>query len=185
MDKIWEWKHHSVYGKDDWVVKIPKETTPISWKQAQNSLRFFQDNFPDFIPETYLEKGFQEIPYFVTQKRVNGILLAEHLALISLPPDIWAKLREFTERAYSIILKDGRWFDIIGTPSNPENKWSWKWCTNFITNPESWEIQFIDTIAWSSSLILPRALCKIGTVIAPSYRKRKELTHKLLLEIPT
>jgi len=77
-----------VYGKDDWVVKIPKETTPISWKQAQNSLRFFQDNFPDFIPETYLEKGFQEIPYFVTQKRVNGILLAEHLALISLPPDI-------------------------------------------------------------------------------------------------
>jgi hypothetical protein len=185
MDKIWEWRHHSVYGDNDWVVKIPKKTTPITWRQAKNSLNFFEENFPEFIPETHLEKWWKEIPYFVTQKRVHGVLLAEHFALMSLSPDIWEKLREFTERAYTIILNDGRWFDIIGTPTNPIHKWNWEWCTNFITNPESGSIHFIDTIAWSSSLSLPSMLCKIGLIIAPSYRKRKELTYKLLWEIPS
>ncbi len=186
MEIIWEWAHHTVYSQDsNWVVKIPRNWNPISWNQANNSLAFFQEYFSTYMPETHLEKWRKDIPYFVLQKRVHGILLCNYLSDDDIMPssDILSKLKIFTERAYKIIQDQWRGFDIIGTPIHPKDKRQWSGCTNFMVSPENSELFFIDSIAWSKTLSLPSLVCKIWSKIIPAYKKRERLTKQLLLDL--
>jgi hypothetical protein len=96
MEKIWEWKHHKVYlREDDWIMKIPKWRSCIFWKQATLSQDFFNRHFHAYIPETFIEKGSKGVPYYVFQKRVSGVTLSEYLQVATFSPEILTSPQNF------------------------------------------------------------------------------------------
>lgn len=182
MQFIWEGKHHQVYFWDDeYVLKIPKKDTNISYEQAKKSVRFFEEEFGEYFPETMVLSWNGEYPYQVKQKRVNGVILGDFLRHEWMSPKIWHVLSSFAEKALQVLEWKIIGFDIIGTPPSPELKGKWDGCTNIIVHPDDEHISFIDNVIPSRAIwrsyIVNRLLQSFW------YRRRKMLYSSLIQDL--
>jgi hypothetical protein len=153
MQLLWGGKHHQVYlWENEYVVKIPHKNTYISYEQAKKSVVFFQAEFSEYLPETTVLPWNRTYPYWVVQKRVDGVLLGDFLRHEWMSQKIWQLLSSFTEKALQVLEWKNIGFDIIGTPSLPGLKGKWNGCTNIIVHPDDEHISFIDCVVPSRTI---------------------------------
>lgn len=99
-------------SKTDLIVKTGK-CASMTFEQAQDSLEFFRDNFPWSYVSTMVEKITHSWSYVARQRYIDWRNLSD-VCIDELHPRTLYELFYFVETAISILLKDGKYFDIVG-----------------------------------------------------------------------
>lgn len=81
------------------MVKIPKETSPIDYRQAETSTLFFKSWFPDFVPKTIKIEKDNLYGYRAYQERIYNANYVADILGTSYEEQILIELQEFTLRA--------------------------------------------------------------------------------------
>lgn len=104
---------HSVFlDSKKWLIKKTQRRSWISFSEAQESISFFKTHFPT----TYVPTLVEEIiswRYSVVQRYVEGDSLSDKDKW-ELSYDVLCELLQFVEISLSLLLKEWKYFDIVG-----------------------------------------------------------------------